>query len=290
MRPDTQNTSWGGVADWYDDYLKNPDSYQKAVILPNLLRILNPRHGETVLDIACGQGFFSEEISKSGTNIIGCDVSSELVSKAQSRFDQKKIKNAKFFVNSADDLKDVQTSSVDNAICILASQNIKELDKMFAECKRVLKRPKPQNKVALSIKTGADIRDLSDTKGGRLILVLNHPAFRVPQSSDWHFDDQEKKQGRVVYQYMSEGMIKIDMNPSVQVNKYGKNGDKKIYTISYHRPLQVFIKWLSKNGFAVTRLEEWISHKKSQEGPRAKAEDNARKEIPMFMCIEATMI
>ena len=55
-------------------------------------------------------------------------------------------------------------------------------------------------------------------------------------------------------------------------------------------PLQVYFKALKRAGFAVTGLEEWISNKKSEAGPRAKAEDKARKEIPLFMMIEATKL
>ena len=40
-------TSWGNVAGWYDDLLeKSPDSYQEKVILPNLLRIIDPKPGQ----------------------------------------------------------------------------------------------------------------------------------------------------------------------------------------------------------------------------------------------------
>ena len=46
------------------------------------------------------------------------------------------------------------------------------------------------------------------------------------------------------------------------------------------------MKLFAKNGLAITRLEEWISHKQSGAGPRQAAEDKARKEIPMFMCLE----
>jgi hypothetical protein len=50
------------------------------------------------------------------------------------------------------------------------------------------------------------------------------------------------------------------------------------------------VKALAKAGFAVTNLEEWVSHKKSDSGPRAAEENRARKEIPMFMYLEARMI
>ena len=57
--------------------------------------------------------------------------------------------------------------------------------------------------------------------------------------------------------------------------------------MSFHRPLQYYFKMLAKEGFVVRRLEEWISHKESMAGPKKIAEDNARKEIPLFMMIEA---
>jgi hypothetical protein len=37
-------------------------------------------------------------------------------------------------------------------------------------------------------------------------------------------------------------------------------------------------------------MEEWPSHKTSTSGPRAAAENTARKEIPMFMAIRAVRV
>ncbi len=310
------NTSWGGVANWYDEYLQSPDSYQKAVILPNLMRILDPRRGEKILDLACGQGFFSEEIAKRHAEVIGVDISHELIEKADQRLHAMHLKNAKFFVSPANELKMIQNCTIDNIVCVLAAQNIKELDETFAECARVLRRSKPQDKVSFAIKHGGDVKDSPSYKSSRLLLVINHPSFRVPQHSDWHYEDNPRvthagKQGRVVYRYMSEAMIEIDMNPglntgpnsiaanrAINTPKEYRNAKEAIdykrakkFTVSYHRPLQVFAKWLTKNGFAITRIEEWTSHKKSQEnGPRSAAEDTARREIPMFMCIEASLL
>lgn len=298
-----QNTSWGKVADWYDEYLGNEDSYQKNVILPNLLRIVHAKPGDRIVDVACGQGYFSESLALEKAQVIGVDISPELIRKAEGRFADRKIKNAEFHVSPADNLGMVQTSTAETAICVLALQNIKELDQTFAEVARILRKPKNQDTVGFAIKRGRigqgngekdDQHNLKNTPTqtfGRFVFVLNHPAFRIPQSSDWFFDERSSsgnkgKQGRVVYEYLSEGTIKIDMNPGIPKERVRE----KKYTISYHRPLQVFVKLLAKHGFAVTRLEEWSSHKKSQEGPRANAENNARKEIPMFMCIEASLI
>ena len=73
-------TSWGKVANWYDNLLeKEKDSYQKTLILPNILRLLQIKRGEVILDLACGQGFFCREFANAGAKVVGVDVSPELI-------------------------------------------------------------------------------------------------------------------------------------------------------------------------------------------------------------------
>ena len=83
---------------------------------------------------------------------------------------------------------------------------------------------------------------------------------------------------------MGENAIKIDMHPGETDKK------KKSYTYSFHRPMQVYSKWLSNAGFAISRIEEWTTHKKSTPGPREIADKRSKKEIPLFMCLEAVKL
>ena len=115
---------------------------------------------------------------------------------------------------------------------------------------------------------------------GRLVLVLNHPTFRVPGVSAWDFDAKKSVQYRRIDGYMSEISQAVDMTQGE------KAPAKKKFTWSFHHPLQVYFKAFYKSGLAVTRIEEWISHKTSDKGSRKAAEDKARKEIPLFMCLE----
>lgn len=248
-----KNTSWGGVSKWYDGVVNNNDSYQQQVILPNLTRMLDLKKGDVVLDMACGQGLFSHETAKYVSYVTGFDIAEDLINIAK----QKAGKNERFLVSSADEVFPFENGEFDKVFCVLAIQNIKNLSNVLRETSRVLKQ------------------------GGKAVFILNHPAFRVPQESDWGFDEAKKAQYRKVFGYMSEKTVSIVMNP-------GKGGDKK--TVSFHRPLQTYFKEFAKNSLAVTRLEEWISHKESQTGPRKTAEDKARKEIPMFMALEIVRI
>lgn len=247
-----KTTSWGKVSAWYDELLGDEDTYQKKVILPNLLRILDIKKGDSILDVGCGQGLFSREMAMLGAEVKGIDISKELIAIAKARNN----KNIFYTVGSASDPLPFEENYFDKAIIILAIQNIADAGKVFEGVKKVLK------------------------KDGSLIMVLNHPAFRIPKGSDWGFDEEKKSQFRKIYEYMSEKKVSILMNP-------GKKQSAK--TFSFHRPLQMYFKLLSRNGFAITRLEEWISHKESEKGPRKFAEDKARKEIPIFMMLEARL-
>lgn len=245
----TKKTSWGSVANWYEEHLRGDDTYHAKVIAPNLMRILEPRQGMQVLDLACGEGYFARLMHKSGADVIGADIAKELIAKAR-----KSEPGIEFHATPADKLNFAPDGSFDSIVCVLALQNMQELVPVFKECARVL-RPE-----------------------GRFIFVLNHPAFRIPKRTSWGWDEEKKIQYRRVDGYLSSSRSQIEMAPG---------SDPSATTWSFHRSLQDHMKPLASAGFVVTRIEEWISHKQSEKGPRSDAEDAARKEFPLFMMIES---
>ena len=273
-------TSWGGVAEWYEDLLEQSgNTFQEKVILPNILRIIDPKEGMYIFDIACGQGYFTRAFQKAGANVYGCDISKELIDLARKHTSSKSepstkpglsLKPIAYYVAPAEKLPPAKNFDV--ATIILAIQNISDMKQAFSEAFRALK------------------------PGGRLVLVINHPVFRIPQKTSWVWDEKTAQQYRRIDAYMSDAKIEIDMKPgaSADADKAKNTGTDSVKTatktVSFHHPLQSYFKALNSAGFAVIRLEEWISHKQSQKGPRAIEEDRIRKEIPLFMCIEAKKI
>jgi len=249
-------TSWGKEFVWGE--------YQEDLILPNLIRLLeikpfdkaHGKQGDVILDLACGPGFFANEFSKKGAKVAGVDISEELIKMAK-----KNYPKIDFKTGLADKLPFFGDKSFDKAVIVLAIQNIENTQKVFEECGRLLK-PK-----------------------GKLFMVMNHPSFRILKHSSWGYDEEQKIQYRRIDRYLSELKEKIEMHPSANLGRVPGG-----YTISFHRPLQFYFKALNKGGFAVSRLEEWNSHKRSERGPRAEAEDRARKEIPLFLMMEAIKV
>lgn len=111
------------------------------------------------------------------------------------------------------------------------------------------------------------------------MIVVLHPAFRIPRQSRWKWDEGRKLLTREADRYLSPLSVPIDMRP------FNRPGEAT--TTTYHRPAGAYVNGLAQAGVLVDRFEEWPSHRTSQPGPRAKAEDRARAEFPLFLAIRA---
>jgi len=78
------NTSWQKVAPWYQKIVGDSGHfYHREVILPNVLRLLNLKPGEKLIDLGCGQGVLARAIP-SDIEYAGFDSSSEMIKTAMS--------------------------------------------------------------------------------------------------------------------------------------------------------------------------------------------------------------
>lgn len=245
------NNSWDNVADWYIKLIDKKGMYfHKNIIFPNLLRLFNFTKDSELIDLACGEGVLSRYFAKYFKSYLGIDVSQELIAQANKL---NKYKNVSFKVF---DLTQPITlnKTFSHAVCVLAIQNIQNIDSFFRNVNSFLKQD------------------------GVFIIVMNHPCFRIPRITSWGIDETKKLQYRRIDRYMSPLNIPINVKPS----KY----DKRYITWTYHYPLSFYVNLLAKNGFAVLNLEEWVSDKVSM-GKYRKMENLARNEIPMFLAIKA---
>ncbi len=109
-----------------------------------------------------------------------------------------------------------------------------------------------------------------------MVLVLNHPAFRIPRQSGWG-EHTNKIQYRYINRYLTPLEIPITMHPGQS---------QSAMTWSYHVPISFYAQALASAGLVIETIEEWTSDKQS-EGKAARMENRARAEIPLFMAIVA---
>lgn len=209
--------------------------------------MLGIRHGDKVLDVACGQGQFAGVAARAGAEVTGIDAAPALITLAKQH-----TPKAKFFVGDAKRISAVARGPFTKASIILALQNIDEIEPVFAELAKVM------------------------APGGRVTFVLTHPCFRIQRQSGWGWDEARKSQYRRVDSYLSEQKIPIVAHP-------GK--ERSAVTWTFHRPLQTYVAAFARAGFALDGLEEWTSNKVSTMGSHAKAENRIRQEIPLFLAV-----
>jgi SAM-dependent methyltransferase len=251
-------TDWAGVADWYDKLVGGGGSeYHREVVLPGVTRLLRPEPTLRVLDLACGQGVLARHLAVRGCVVTGVESAGSLLDAAR-RHDAALPPEAARPVYVRGDARELShpPGSFDAAACVLAIQNIQPIAPVFAGVAAAL-RP-----------------------GGRFVIVMMHPCFRGPKESSWGWDDNTR-QFRRVDRYLLPRKHPIVAHPGV---------DASAYTWTFHRPIGEYVKQLAKAGLLVDAMEEWPSHKTSEAGPRAAAENTARKEIPMFLAVRSVKV
>lgn len=244
---DFRKTAWNGeVGKWYKTLVgKDGSFYHQKLILPGVLRLLNLKKEDKLLEFGCGQGILGRQITN---EYMGLDLSTELLDEAKTL-----DKNQLHYYWMGDVCKAIKLNKTyEKGAIILALQNFK---KPYVAIKNM----------SIWLKNKAE-----------LVLVINHPAFRIPQHSDWIIKDD--RQWRIENIYMSHKEIEIESSP------FDRNNNQKSF--SYHWSISAISEMLLDNGFIISKIEEWVSPKKS-EGKMAQIEDEARQEFPLFMAIIA---
>jgi ubiquinone/menaquinone biosynthesis C-methylase UbiE len=246
-------TSWEAVYDWYHQLVgKEGHLYHQQLIIPNVLRFLNvsEKKGAKIVDFACGQGVLARHLPDH-VEYCGIDHSPSLIREAK-----KMSQNPLHHFKVGDITQNLQLpfQEADIVTLILAIQDLAEPALAISQAAKHLK------------------------VGGRLLIVMNHPCFRIPRHSTWEVDESNKKQFRKMDSYLHPQQIPIRTAPS--------QGSQSPAVHYYHYSLSHYSRWLKESGLMIELLEEWVSEKKST-GPKKKMEDRARSEFPLFLFLAA---
>lgn len=239
--------AWENASEWYAKTVgEKGHEYHRAFLLKGLLSLLSLKKGDSLLDIGCGQGVLARALPKE-VRYTGIDAAPSLLREA------KKLSSPDRIFLEADATQPLPVEGSFDAACFLLSlQNMERGDLALLHAGKALKT------------------------GGKAVLIVNHPCFRIPRQSSWGVDEPKKLQYRRLDSYLSPQKIPIQTHP-------GKDKGKTL-TYSYHTPLSLLFQWCKEAGFSATDLQEWCSEKKS-EGAKAKMEDRARREFPLFLAL-----
>ena len=111
--------------------------YNRDIEVPAMIKMIGNVKNKVILDMGCGFGDHSKKLSQKGVKeIIAFDLSKELIKFAN----EQNIPNCKFEIGNMDQELKYKNNYFDLVISSLALHYVKNVNQLFSEVNRVLKK------------------------------------------------------------------------------------------------------------------------------------------------------
>jgi len=248
---------WDRLAVWRDGRMgERGDLWHRAIIDPTLLSVLGSVRGLRILDLGSGNGYLTRRWAREGaTEAVGVDASEANLRIARRR-ERRRRTGARFLRQDVSRLTGLDTGHFDRVVAHMSLMDIEDAEGAVHEVGRVL-RPE-----------------------GRFVFSISHPCFDIDLRSMWVVEQQfyEETVFRKVAGYRQEQTVRVPWKIS---------NTETAYTLSYHRPLPTYFRYLREAGLAVLRVEEPVPQaealRKSPQGPYML-------EIPLHLVVDAVRL
>ena len=230
--PETQRDdvrgAWETNAEWWDAYYKEGNDFHLTLIAPPTERLLGIEPGETILDVACGNGAFTRRMAELGARVVAFDFSETFVECARKRTTDYtgRIEYRVLDATDREALRSLGEGRFDAAVCTMAIMDMEEIEPLAEALPQLLK------------------------PAGRFVFSILHPCFNNPSSR--MSVEQEDRDGDL----RTVRTVKVEryMTP-FSARGIGIVGQPVPQTY-FHRPLHVLFEPFFRNGFVLDGLEE----------------------------------
>lgn len=152
---------WEANADYWDERMGDESNhFHRNIVRPHTEELLDIRPGDLVLDVACGNGNFSQRLAESGAEVTAFDFSGRLISHARRRRGDLTGK-IEFHVCDATSFPGLlnlkKDRPFDKAVANMAVMDIADIEPLFMAVSALLK------------------------PGGIFVFSTHHPCFARPE-------------------------------------------------------------------------------------------------------------
>ncbi|MFN8371458.1 MAG: class I SAM-dependent methyltransferase [Anaerolineae bacterium] len=246
---------WDTNAEAWDKRIGAGGGWQSTLIAPTVERMLNIQPGETVLDIACGNGQFSRRLAELGASVVASDFSPKLIELAQQRTTEHREHIRYHVVDATDEaqllaLAGAEQQRFDAAVCNMALMDMPAIEPLFRALAKLLK---PQ---------------------GRFVFSIMHPCFNgLSMAMQPELPD---------YAMTPTYSIKVSRYLSAEITKGVAISDQPVQQYYWHRPLHVLFNSAFSSGLVMDRLEEPVMQ---PETPSKNAFDWTNYDMPPLLFV-----
>jgi len=158
---DEARRAWDLNARFWDSHMGEGNDFVDLLIWPATEKLLAPRRGEQILDIACGNGFSTRRLARAGASVVAFDFSEAMIAIAKNRNLPAMEASVAYSVLDATDyeaLIALGAGRFDAALCNMALFDIADIHPLMRALPKLL-RP-----------------------AGRFVFSILHPCFNNPSS------------------------------------------------------------------------------------------------------------
>lgn len=272
MNSRLRKSEWDKAADWWNTEAGDKGVWhQRHDIDPVIFKILGDVKNKMILEIGCGNGYFTRLLAKRGANAVGIDFSKKLLDFGIAKEKSKPL-GIKYFARDASNLYGLKSKSFNIVIANMSFMDISDIGSAIREISRVLK------------------------KNGHLVFSITHPVFADSRQKWIIIKEKNKKYfARPVNRYLSSSSEKF---------KLWASGAK---ATQYYRSIGTYFNYLRSVGFLISEFIEIASKKQIKKTKKRdssvksnlfkcstfsekKMKEFARNEIPIFLIVGALKI
>jgi ubiquinone/menaquinone biosynthesis C-methylase UbiE len=216
MNADVNVAAYDRIAEWYDAWV-GTQPMEEDPFFHEVEALMGDVAGQTVCDLACGQGRGARRLADLGAHVLGVDISPRLLDIAH-RNEARTPRWITYRQTDARTCDGITDGTLDGVVCHMALMDIQDLEPTLRSVVRIL-RP-----------------------DGWFVFAILHPCTNTPQSGETHSPEGWI---RTISGYFEEGFWRSD----ARTGPPGKVG-------AYHRTLGTYINALSDAGLTLECVSE----------------------------------
>ena len=216
-------TVWDTNApDWAGKWPEGGDFNHKYFIIPEVLRLLDVKEGEKILDVACGEGTVARHLANKGARVTGIDYSN-MIDFAINREGEEKLGINYLKADALDISETFGKESFDKVVCNMALMDIDDYKSLFKQISKVV------------------------IKNGLFVFSITHPCFSVPTTTTLRIprDSQRNEDKiRIVKNYFETRPTLVQWNPD------------SVNLLYFQRTISDYINTLIEVNMIITEMSE----------------------------------
>lgn len=218
---------WNQNAALWDQQMGEGNLFQRELIGPATERLLNLHPGESVLEIACGNGVFARRMAQLGAHVVATDFSERFIELARARSTEyaDSIDYRVVDATNEQQLLALGKRHFDVAVCNMGLMDMATIEPLLAALTQLLKPT------------------------GRFVFSVMHPCFNTESKL---MVEEEDRDGELLQTYSVKVSQYLNMQPRKGVGIPGQS----VPHYYFHRPLYVLLNACFQAGFVLNGLEE----------------------------------